>query len=167
MPTHENYPDDAHTRVIYHSPRGHIQNYGQVHQSNAVTLPAKLPSNRYLYKPAPAKHSSYQPPVNQQYYDNSKQEAFYAPSGHQMKTNTIYTDANGQSYIYVLPSQLGHLQDYYSQGYEQEQEHHEQHESVQTEAPFNYHAHQAKYQVERSKKSSGRPVMFEDTPPKQ
>lgn len=161
LPTHENYPDDAHTRVIYHSPRGHVQGMSYITvqpNPNLVSIPTKLPSSRYLYKPAPAKHSTYQPPVAPptQYYEPVKEEQYYI-GGHQMKTNTIYTDSNGQSYIYVLPSQLqGHEQLYYPE-YGQSQE-----QDLQTEAPYNYHAHQGKIPKERSKKSSGKPIIFED-----
>lgn len=184
LPTHENYPDDAHTRVIYHSPRGHFRdsslNFASV---NRNYLPVSNTQPHYAgYKDVqdlkPPVQTGYDYPAQQGNvitYPKAITPAPAAPAAqyeYQQKVspdlNTIYMDQNGQKYIYVLPGQAGYPQEGYGQNqvyYQQQQQqpeyvYNEEAHQVQTEAPFNYHAYEAKNSRERNKKSSGSPVTF-------
>ncbi|GLV35485.1 hypothetical protein CBL_01366 [Carabus blaptoides fortunei] len=56
LPTHENYPDEAHTRVIYHGPKGHIQGVSYSASNKEYNAPAQSQSQTYTetqsYAPA-------------------------------------------------------------------------------------------------------------------
>lgn len=154
---------------------------------NAVSLPSKLPENRYIYKDSGYKQTSQlaavqpsydysQQPVNYYYAPKQAQQQYIimdASQLRQLKHNSIYTDQNGQNYIYVNPSQqnqyAGQLQNdyvnqnqYYQQDYQYDDQGVYSDENQSTEKPYNYHAHDGHTIKERSKKNSGRPVTFED-----
>lgn len=166
LPTHENYPDDTHTRVIYHGPKGHIQGVSYA-----------------------ASNQEYKAPTQSQTYSQSQSYA--------QNTQPIYTDANGQSYIYVKPSQLQSL-NYYQQAYQQQDYPNQEYQQQDTpnqeyqqpepqtsyqssyqedtdsnrqylpvprqsssEKEYNYHAKPSGESNERAKKSSGSPVTFD------
>ncbi|GJQ65589.1 hypothetical protein Trydic_g7687 [Trypoxylus dichotomus] len=121
LPTHENYPDDAHTRVIFHSNNGgHFPEKPQALKSNAVpsisTYKAQTghipPAESYSsleFKPSQPDYSA-----NQQTQEEGKEGYYYhKPSASYDAQNTLQ---NYQSQ-YAVPT------------------------SQNIEIPYNYHAH--------------------------
>lgn len=168
-----------------HVPQTVTQDLSQnSHKHHALPTSENYPSDshtRVIYH-GPKGHLPPSTYTNKITYSNQQYAKPSSPASYAANSQEVYTDANGQSFVYLYPSQIkalqaqnqgyyqpqGHQQDYaqdyqqqyVSQEYQQPQVQ-EDRQYLPTPAPdkiYNYHAEAVK---ERTKKRSNGPITFE------